>query len=107
MPKLNFTIPKLDPRKLKPKDLLIGAALFNPVGAVVGLGLLTATEHPSAVKNTIGDIGKGIEKAAPVVFSTIGKGLKEVKGTIGGAWNKLLLPLMIVGAIVLIVVVKK
>ena len=102
-----FTIPKLDIKKIKPKELLVASAVFNPVGAVVGLGLLTAIENPSAVKNTISEAGRIIKKEAPVVASAIGKGLKEVKGTIGGVWNKMLLPLMVVGVVVLVVVMKK
>ena len=107
MGRFHITIPSLDPSKLKPKDLLIGAAVFNPVGAIVGLGLLTAAENPSAVKNTLSEAGRIIKKEAPVIASAVGKGLKEVKGTIGGVWNKMLLPLMIVGVVVLVVVIKK
>ena len=83
--------------------LLPVLAVVNPVGYVA----YQTVAHPDKVKSTISNIGGDIKKAAPVVASTIGKGAHAVGGVAKGAFNTIMMPLMVVGGLIVAMMVLK
>ena len=101
------TLSRIDPKKMLKKPSLAAVlpvlAVISPVAVV---GVLAAT-HPSEVKSTLGSIAKEVKKDVPIIASTLGKGVKSVTGAVGGAFDKMMLPIIIIGAIVAMSMLKK
>ena len=96
MKKINF--PKISKGKL-----YTGIALVNPL---VGGALLMKNENdknPEKFKSTL----KSIHETVKTDIGTIGKGVKGGTKLIGGAFDKLMLPLFVAGGIVLMILVLK
>ena len=83
--------------------MLPALAIVAPVGVLA----YEVIKHPDDVKSTLKQAGSEIKKAAPVVASTLGKGAKAVGGAAGAVFDKLMLPLVAVGGIVLAILVLK
>ena len=100
MKKINF--PKISKGKL-----YTGIALINPL---VGGALLMKNENdkdPEKFKSTLKSIHETVKTDISQGFSTIGKGVKGGSKLIGGAFDKLMLPLFVAGGLVLMILVLK
>ena len=89
------------------EHLYTGIAVINPV---VGGALLMKNENdknPEGFKSTLKSIHATIKTDVGQGISTLGKGVKGGSKLIGGAFDKLMLPLMIVSGIVLTIMVLK
>ena len=89
------------------EHLYTGIAVINPV---VGGALLMKNENdknPEGFKSTIKSVHETIKADAGLGISTLGKGVQSGSKMIGGAFDKLMLPLMIVSGIVLTIMVLK
>ena len=99
---------KLHLPQISKQHLYEGVAIINPV---VGGGLLMKDEYnhnPQAVKSTIQSVHETIKTDVGQGASTLGKGLKSGSKIVGGAFDKLMLPLTIIsGLIIAILVLKK
>lgn len=83
--------------------LVPALAVISPVGFVA----YEIAKNPDKVKSTLGDIGEGVKKAAPVVATTIGKGAHAVAGVASAGFNTIMMPLMVVGGLVVAMMVLK
>ena len=100
MKKINF--PKISKGKL-----YTGLAVINPL---VGGALLMKNENdknPEKFKSTLKSIHETVKTDIGQGFSTIGKGVQGGGKLIGGAFDKLMLPLFVAGGIVLMILVLK
>ena len=89
------------------EHLYTGIAVINPV---VGGALLMKNENdknPEGFKSTLKSIHETIKTDVGQGISTLGKGVQGGSKLIGGAFDKLMLPLMIVSGIVLTIMVLK
>ena len=99
---------KLHFPRINKEHLYEGIAVINPV---VGGALLMKNENdknPEAFKSTIQSVHETIKTDVGLGASTLGKGLKSGSKIVGGAFDKLMLPLTIIsGLIIAILVLKK
>ena len=99
---------KLHFPKISKENLYAGIAVINPV---VGGALLMKNENdknPEGFKSTLKSVHETIKTDVGQGISTLGKGVQSGSKILGGAFDKLLLPLTIVsGLIVAILVLKK
>ena len=104
------TLGLIDPKKIRKPSLVSSIAalsLFSPIGAVTVLTAHEIQTHPDQVKSTLDIIGSEIKKDAPVVASTLTNAGKTALGTLNGVFDKLMLPIIIIGAIVAMSILKK
>ena len=100
MKKINF--PKISKGKL-----YTGLAVINPL---VGGALLMKNENdknPEKFKSTLKSIHETVKTDVGVGITTLGKGVKSGGKLIGGAFDKLMLPLFVAGGLVLMILVLK
>ncbi len=90
------------------------AAVINPLGAAVGYGAYQTIKHPDQVKSTLSHAADSVKNAAPVVASTlghaaveVGKGAKSAAGAVGSGLTKLMMPVMVVGALAVVLMILK
>ena len=99
---------KLHLPQISKKNLYTGVAIINPL---IGGSLLLKNEHdnnPEGFKSTLKSVHETIKTDVGQGISTLGKGVQSGSKILGGAFDKLLLPLTIVsGLIVAILVLKK
>ena len=99
---------KLHFPRISKEHLYEGIAVINPV---VGAGLLMKNENdknPEGFKSTIQSVHETIKTDVGQGVSTLGKGVQGGSKLIGGAFDKLMLPLTIIsGLIIAILVLKK
>ena len=102
---MKFKKPSLP--KIKKSTLYTGIAIINPL---VGAGLIMKNENdkdPEKFKSTLKGLHETIKTDVGQGFSTIGKGVKGGSKLIGGAFDKLMLPLFVAGGLVLAILVLK
>lgn len=102
---MKFKKPSLP--KISKGQLFTGIAILNPL---VGGALLLKNESdkdPKKFKSTIKGIHETIKTDVGQGISTIGKGVKGGGKLIGGAFDKLMLPLFVAGGLVLAILVLK
>ena len=100
MKKINF--PKISKGKL-----YTGIAVINPL---VGGALLMKNENdknPEKFKSTLKSIHETVKTDIGQGFTTLGKGVKGGTKLIGGAFDKLMIPLFVAGGLVLMILVLK
>ena len=93
--------------KIKKETLYTGIAIINPI---VGAGLMMKNESdkdPEKFKSTIKSIHETVKTDVGQGFSTIGKGIKGGGKLIGGVFDKLMLPLIVGGGLILAILVLK
>lgn len=88
-------------------QVLLGSVFINPVAGVAAITVNEIQKNPDGFKNTLRSVGSEIKKDLPVIASTLGSGVKSFSSGVGGVFNKLMLPLIVAGAVVLIVLLKK
>lgn len=93
--------------KIKKETLYTGIAIINPI---VGAGLMMKNESdkdPEKFKSTIKSIHETVKTDVGQGFLTIGKGIKGGGKLIGGVFDKLMLPLIVGGGLILAILVLK
>ena len=105
--KMKHTLNK--PSKKKPSfaTIVTAAAFISPVGAGSMLLANEIQKNPQGTKNTLSVFGDEIKKNAPIIGNAIGSGLKKGSALVGNTYNKMMLPLICVGVIVVLILVKK
>lgn len=94
------TLHTLDPKNVpKPTMALAlgGLAVLSPVVAVSALTAYEIEKHPQEVKSTLHSIGDEIKKDAPVVGSTLGKGISKVGSVATSGYDHFIFPLIAIG----------
>ena len=98
---------KLHFPQLSKQHLYEGVAIINPV---VGAGLLMKNENdknPEGFKSTIKSVHETIKTDVGQGATTLGKGLQSGSKLIGGAFDKLMLPLTIISGLIIAVLLLK
>ena len=98
---------KLHLPQISKKNLYEGVAIINPL---IGGSLLLKNEHdknPEGFKSTLKSVHETIKTDIGQGASTLGKGLQSGSKMIGGAFDKLLLPLAIISGLIIAVLVLK
>ena len=105
--KIKHTLNKRTKKRPSFSTIVTGAAFINPVGAASMLLAHEIQRNPQGTKNTLTAFGDGLKKNLPIVGNAIGSGLKKGSSLIGNTYNKMMLPLICVGVIVVLILVKK
>lgn len=108
---LHNLVPTKDNLKKQPITTLFKAAvLVSPVAAGAYLAGSAIKDHHSEINSTLGKIGSGVKNVGEEAKSTIEAGGKlAVKGAkaVGSGFEHLMMPVMIVGALVVVMMVLK
>ena len=94
------TLHSLDPKNVPKPPLSValgGLALVSPVAAVGSLAAYEVLSHQTEVKSTLHSIGDEVKKDAPIVGSTLGKGVSKVGTIASSGYDHFIFPLLIVG----------
>ena len=98
---------KLHLPQISKKNLYTGVALVNPL---VGAGLMMKNENdknPEGFKSIIKSVHETIKTDVGQGATTLGKGLQSGSKLIGGAFDKLMLPLTIISGLIIAVLLLK
>ena len=98
---------KLHFPQISKEHLYESIAIINPV---VGAGLMMKHENdknPEGFKSTIKSVHETIKTDVGQGVSTLGKGVQSGSKIVGGAFDKLMLPLTIISGLIIAVLVLK